>query len=304
MFIWQKLGPMYEGDGTGGPGGTPPGGNTPVAAPWAAAANDVWKVGEGDKAVPWYATIADEPARKHVEAKGYKTPAELATANYNLTRLQTGDPNIINLPGKDAKPEAWTDVYTKLGRPAAPDKYEFKFPAEFKADEGMLKFAKDTFFAAGLNGTQAQAVADKWNAFAAESNAAAIAAEKTKNDDALLALTQSWGPDLEKNRAAGHRVVQSLGLSNESVQALESAIGSAAIVEMLAKIGRKSDEGGFTGGSGTYDANNPETMNKEQAQARIKELRGDPTFEKAYTDKNDPLHAEKVKLMERLFARS
>src|SRR5688572_23977637 len=35
---------------------------------------------------------------------------------------------ILRLPGKDAKPEDWRGVYTKLGLPEKPEGYEIKAP--------------------------------------------------------------------------------------------------------------------------------------------------------------------------------
>jgi hypothetical protein len=82
-------------------------------------------------------------------------------------------------------------------------------------------------------------------------------------------------------------------------------VGSAAVVELLAALGRKSDEGGFVGaGAPQYDANNPETMTKEQAQQRVAQLQGDKEFQDKYTNRNHPENRNAVQLMERLFAKS
>lgn len=306
-----NTGPLYEGEGLGGGGGNPPPNPNPnpppvaehPVAPWNGV-EGVWNVGEGDKAAPWWNALPDEAARKHVEAKQYATPAELALANYNLTRLQTGDPQVLALPAKDAPPEAWNDVWTKLGRPESKDAYDLKFGEGVKTDDATVNFGKDLFFEMGLSPERAQIAADKWNGFVAEQQAANLAAMQQENKQEMDALTAKWGPELEKNKAAGHRVVQALGLSNEFVERLEGQIGSAPVVELLAMIGRKSDEGTFTAGGGQVDPNNPATMTKEQASARITQLQGDAEFQKKYTDKNHPGHGEALQLMERLFARA
>lgn len=274
----------------------------PVTAPWNGV-EGVWNLGEGEAAKPWWNTLPDEAARKHVEAKQYANPNELALANYNLTRLQTGDPAVLSLPAADAPKEQWDAFYTKMGRPESADKYELNFGEGVKTDDNMVKFGKDLFFEMGLDGKRAQAAADKWNSFVAEQNAAAIEADRVANDTELSELTTRWGADLEQNKAAGKRVVEALGLSTEFINRLENNIGSAPVVELLAMIGRKSDEGGFTGGV-QMDPNNPATMNKEQAQNRITQLQSDAAFMAQYMDSKHPSHQEALSLMERLFART
>jgi len=274
----------------------------PVSAPWAET-QGVWNVGEGDAAKPWWDTLPDEAARQHVAAKQYANPGELALANYNLTRMQTGDTNVVNVPGKDATDEQWGEFYEKLGRPKTAGEYDLKFGEGIKTDDAMVEFGKNLFHEMGLSNDRAQKAADKWNEFVAAQEAQFLAEDKKRNDEALDALTSKWGPELEQNKAAGKRAVEALGLSADLISQIEQNIGSAPVVELLAAIGRKSDEGGFTSGAGKYDPNNPETMTKQQATARIAELQGDADFQKKYGDKAHPEHAEAVKLMERLFAR-
>lgn len=305
--MWKKLGfrqILREGEGGGGGGGGNPPANPPAAitAPWSTANGDVWKIGEGDAAKPWHDFIAEPEAKAHLLAKGYKTPAELALANYNLTRLQTGDPTVVGLPAADAPPEKWNEFYNRLGRPESPDKYDIKFPDGMQPNDGMLSWAKPTFHEAGLTPKQAQILSDKWNAYVAETNQQLAEKDATTNQQALDGLATKWGGDLDKNKAAGQRAMQALGIAPELVSAVEQHIGSAAIVELLATIGRKADEGGFLSGQ-QNDPNNPDTMNKEQAQARINALQSDPAFQARYTNKNDPGHAEAVQTMVRLYAR-
>ena len=301
MFKIGQLGIVFEAPDAGG-GGTPPAAH-PVEAPWSGA-EGVWSLGEGDAAQPWHATIPEEGARQHVEAKGYKNPAELALANYNLTKLQRGDPTVIGLPGADATPEQMGEFYGKLGRPDAPEGYEFNFAEGVTPDDTMVQFARSTFHEAGLTPKQAQLVADKWNEFAMGQNEATQTQISEQNEQELTALQTKWGADLDKNKAAGQRAMEALGIDADLVNRVEQQIGSAAVVELLATIGRKSDEGGFTTSPAGGDPNNPETMTKEQASAKITELSSDADFQKKYIDKNHPGHKDAVDMMQRLYARA
>lgn len=293
----------WEGEGIGStptPTPAPAPSEHPVTAPW--PTEGVWKIGDGDAAKPWYEAIPEESVRKHVEAKQYATPAELAMANYSLTQMYT-DPNIAKIPDAEAKPEDWDKFYTKLGRPESADKYDLKFGEGVQTDEGMVKFGKELFYKLGLPQNKAQEGAEMWNGYVAEQNAAAIAKQQNDNTQALVALEQKWGGELEQNKAAGKRVVESLGLPTELIDRVEANIGTAAIVELLATIGRKSDEGKFVA-SGKAEPNNPATMSKEAAQERINQLRGDVAFEAKYTNPKHPEHAAAVKTILDLTART
>jgi len=263
----------------------------------------MWNLGEGEAAKPWFSTIAEENVRSHIEAKQYANPAQLAMANYNLTRLQTGDPSVLAVPGDDATPEQWNDVYTKLGRPENADAYTFDHGEGVQADPAMEAFGKEVAFELGLNPTQAQKLAEKWNAFATDLNA--NAAPAVDNDAEITALEGRWGADLQQNKAAGQRVVEALGLSEDIMNRVEGSIGAAPLVELLAMIGRKSDEGGgLQNNPANGDPNNPANMTPAQASSAITALQADAEFQKVYTDKGNPGNKDAVKRMEALFART
>lgn len=311
MFIkWLGFRPILRNtEGTGGGGGTGDGGQTTttttapppsVSAPW--AGNDAWQVGPEGAKVPWATLIDDADARATVEAKGYKNPAELSRAYHNLMQMQRTDR--VEVPGKEATPEQLNEFYGKVGRPETPDGYEFKFADGVTPDDNMVKFARDTFHAAGLSPRQAQLVAEKWNEFAAQADTHMTEANQTKNDGEIAELQTRMGADLNKNMEAGRRAVQALGLSDELIGRIEGSIGSAPIVELLAMIGRKSEEGGFmAAGSGGGDPSNPENMTPQQAQSKINELQSDAGFMAKYTEKHHPEHAQAVDRMMKLYAR-
>lgn len=290
-------------DGTGNPPPSdPPPAAHPVAAPWATI-DGTWNLGEGEAAKPWWDSIAEEPVREHIKAKAYANPAQLAMANYNLTKMQRGADDVLSLPAKDAPPEAWNAFYTKLGRPEAADKYELKFADGVTVDDGMVNFGKNLAFELGLPPDKAQLMADKWNEFAAKANGDNVAATQAANTQAITALEQKWGADLEANRAAGERVMRALNLSEATMDAIQGNIGAAPLIELLAMIGRKSDEGSFIN-NGKGDPNNPATMSKDEAQAKINQLNGDPAFQAKYSDKNHAEHTSAVNLMLQLMQRT
>lgn len=300
---------MAEGVGDGGivapPPSTPPVGETahPVAAPWGAAGDIVWNLGEGDAAKPWYEAIPEPEAREHVKAKGYKNPAELALANYSLTKMQRNPGDFITLPPADATPEQMTEFYTKLGRPATKDAYELKMGEGVTADPKMVEFGKNVAFELGLNPKQAQALTDKWNAFAAEAGAGTVEQNNAKNDAEIAALETKWGGKAQEYKDAGLTALKALGPdAADLVTRVEGAIGTAAIVELMAIIGKRMGEGGIPNVP-PANPNDPASMSHDAAQAKITQLQGDVDFQKKYTDKTHPEHASAVETMKVLFSR-
>lgn len=277
----------------------------PEAAPW--AADGMWSIGEGENTTPWHSALPEGEVRSHVETKGYTNPAELAKANYELTKLhRAGTEGMVTLPGADASPEVMNEFYGKLGRPAEPTGYEFKFGDDVKVDDGMMEFGKNTFHKAGLTPAQAQIVADDWNGFVASQTPDAEA-EATANAEALTALETRWGGDLEENKAHGMRVVEALKADNPAISdvidKVDGAIGTAAVVELLASIGRKSGELSFTDG-GHGDPNDPATMTAEQAKSKIGQLEGDKEFQEKYWNAKHPEHKQAVETMMQLNAKA
>jgi hypothetical protein len=306
-YTGRLYAPDTGGEGGGAPGEPAPGGtegaHPVVVAPWAAATDGPWKVGEAGKEQEWWNTIPEPEAREHVKAKGYKNPAELALANFSLTKMQRGASDVIALPGKDASDNDWASYFQKAGRPNAPTDYKFNLEG-VQADPKMVEFGQKLFHETGVLPKFADKGVKMWNDFVAEQNAAKVTADQTANAEAVTALEQKWGAELNENKAAGNRVVAALGLSKESMDAIEAHTGAAPLIELLAMIGKKSGEGKLVGGQGGGDPNDPSNMTKEQAQSKINELQADTEFQKSYMDKNHVGHNEAVQRMAKLFART
>lgn len=287
----------------------PPVAPVTISAPW--GETEVWKVGEAGKEQPWWSTIPEQAVRDHIAAHEYKNPAVLAMANYNLTKLQRGATDVIALPGADAPKDVQDAFFTKLGRPADAKgytdivKFDVGLPPGTAIVPELAETAKTIFFEAGLNPKQAQGVIEAYNKLYVSTEAARVEKQTTENNTAVDALMTRWGPNLEAEKAAGRRVLDSLGPeAKDLIAKVDNSIGAAPVIELLALIGKKTAEGGFSAGGGPpSNPNDPATMTKEQAQARINVLNADPTFQTKYTTKNHPEHAVAAQEMQALYAR-
>lgn len=296
-----------EGD-TGG-GATPPAVTPPAGTQTPPAGTQTPPAGAEPAAKLWYDDIPEAPVKELMTAKGYKTPAEVAMAYHNLNKLVSSTPGgadaLIASPAADAPQEQWDAFYKKLGRPEAPTDYVIKAAEGVTPDEGMVKFAQETFHAAGLSPKQAETVAAAWDKYVGERAAADATQFAEANAAELEAYKSGFKGNFDEAVAAGRRTVQALGLEQSVLDKLEGSIGAAALLEVFSKIGLKSGEGGFVGGAaGGAAGGNVAAMSPEGAAAEAQRLMGDEGFLKKYGDRHHPEHKDAVAKMEALYARA
>lgn len=267
-------------------------------APW--SGDDTWKVGEGDAAQDWYELIPEEKVREGIKAKGYKNPAELAVAYSNLMAKQRNPDTTVTIPGEDATDDERAAFRKAYGVPETADAYVIE-PAEgVEHDPQVVGFLRETAHKLGMNQEQAAGLAQEWDGFIA-----GVEAEQAEARNAAVAeVKEKYGDELPKIQAAGQRAVKALGLSDATIADLDSNLGTAGVVELLAAIGAKGGEAAFkgTGAGGAGDVDDVSNLSKAQAQEKIDTLMGDTKFQEKYQNKDHPEHQQAVKRMERLFA--
>jgi hypothetical protein len=196
--------------------------------------------------------------------KDYADIGGLAKSHKNAMSMVGLDKgSVLRVPKDEADAAAWDEVFNKLGRPAAPDKYELK--AEGIPD-ASLAAARETFHKLGINGRQAQALLDLYGQTAAqEREASGVGPERlaaVREVSAISAqaaeaqLRQQWGAAYDARIAAAtmayrdvvppevSKVLGDLGLNRHP-----------AVVDFLAKLGLERTEasglkGGGAGGQG------------------------------------------------------
>lgn len=263
---------------------------------------EVWQI----NGKPWYEAIPEEPVRELFKTKNYANPAVSAVAYHNLNKLQNGAGDVIVVPGEKATPEQRTAFEQQMrkvnGVPEKAEEYKLNFGTA--PDEKFTKFGTTLFHEMGLSPANAQKAVDKWNAFVQEQTGGALQQSQQQNETEMLALETKWGDKLDEYKAAGQRVVKSLGLDAATIDKIEGSIGTAAVVGLLANLGMKAGEATWAGGGAPTDPNDPSGMTPQAAQAKITQLQGDAAFQTRYMNRMDPGHAEAVKTMEALFKKA
>lgn len=227
----------------------------------------------------WFDSFADD-LKAYTANKGWDDPAKAVHSYRDLEKFLGADKagRGVVLPKEDAAPEEWAAFYNKLGRPDNPDGYKLPVP---EGDGGQFaKVASGWFHELGLTAKQAASLAEKWNGYAAETMKAAQEAqiaERSKQAEAdLTALKQEWGADYDKRVELGRRAAREYGIDADTLDKMESALGSKQVLSLMAKIGAAQTEHEFVGGGkGAGFGATP-----LQAKGELMQLREDRDFMK------------------------
>lgn len=240
----------------------------------------------------------DQDTREWIEKRGFKSPAEIAKAAREQSKLLG---NAVRVPGENATPEERDEFLNKLGRPKAgdigPEGYDFSppedMPEELPYDGERAKGFAQLAHKQGLNKSQAKAIHD-WavqNAVGDFKGASTQRAEQMASTAKVETekLVKLWGPlegeTMKTNLAFADKALREAG-GDDALREFQrvgligdvgGVITSAPIAAMLAKVGQtlyKEDDVL----KGRVDRlNNPFSEGKDfNVTAQMRLLRQDP----------------------------
>ena len=259
-----------NGGGTGGDGGA--GGGAGAGAAGAGTGN------------PWFSGFKAEDVRGFIENKGFKDPEALASAYWNLEKTR-GVPadRLLTLPADD-KPESWSPIYNRLGRPEKPEGYEVQGVEGTPAD--FIAWQRETYHELGLTKKQGEALSKKWNELVTASGAHDQQASKEKLQGQINSLKKEWGAAAQQNIEVVDAMVEKLGMDEATQKQLEGVLGFDGFAKFIhgitTKFGIKLGESDFH--SGTGSGNDFGAMTPAAAKARRDELMSDPEWVKAFSN--------------------
>lgn len=245
-----------DGGGSGGDGGAGAGAAGAGAAGAGAADGGA---GAGAAAFDWSGALGgDFDTFKPVIEGDKLADPKAALAAY--AGLKTKADGMVALPGADAKPEDWDAVYTKLGRPETPDKYDlsgFEKPKEVPWDETAQTAMIGHLHKLGLNGAQLTGSLNAYKQVLAGQHEARNAFAVKAAEEGGAALQKEWGDKFKPNMDLANRAVKAVfgdTLADAKQVRLEDGRWLLDVPE-LAKafhmIGaRMAEPGGLPGGLG------------------------------------------------------
>ena len=214
-----------------------------------------------------------------VGKKGWKDASSLVNSYRELEKMIGGEK--IPVP-KDANDKAaWDVVLKRLGRPDAADGYGIS--KREGADPEFAKFAEGMFHEIGLPVHMAQAIADKFAKFGADSQAAQEEryAQSVAADLEELRSLNGWGPAYEAKSAAVHAAMDAFKIDSDTVTKIERSLGTKATANLFASIGEKMGEARQVTPEGTRSSSDA-FMTPALALEKIRVLKSDRDWTAKY----------------------
>lgn len=219
----------------------------------------------------------------------------------NAQKLIGGEKVVIPKGTLDT-PENWDALFTKLGRPETPDKYEFEKP---ELPEGMVyneeleKRFKEFAHKTGLLPAQAQAGFAFYNEIVKGQFDAINAAQEKAYTEGVEVLRKEFGGQFEQVPALANQVLAKFG--GEQYQAIaDKYMNDPFITGLLARVGMQLREDGLKIGDKGGDG-----LHMDAAGAKVKRTdimtNKDNPLNAAYFDKKHPRHLEALNEVNRLF---
>jgi hypothetical protein len=263
--------------------GTPPllNGSAAAAPPAAAAAPPA-------DARDWL----PEEYRTDPAFKDIKDPATLAKSYRHAASMVGLDKSLVlRLPASEDAPE-WAEVHARLGRPETPDKYEFpELPAQLL--DGVEPAAREAFHKAGLTGKQGRAVMELYAGQVQAAETARLERAAQLEEAVETDLRREWGEAFDDQLHLANRAIAQAGgaplgkLLQETRMPDGTRMGNhPLLIKAFAELGKRTAEPNTLKGGSSGGGEAP--LTPEQAEAELKELRGDKEF---YAARRDPKHA-------------
>jgi len=234
----------------------------------------------------------DENLRSNPSLKNF-TDANALAKSYVHARSMIGADTVVK-PQSNWTDEQYEQFYMDTGRPESSADYDIKINIEDLNEETWNKY-KDAAHAAGLNGRQAQKIADFFENTLSTTDEQHYAQAKQTNEQTVRELQQEFGQAFDQKINMGYAAADRY-INPELLDTVELADGRRLgdhpdIIRMFAAIASDIGEDSLVG-EGTQLVMTP---------AEAMSLAKQKMTEGAYTDKFHPQHDEAVEEVQKLF---
>ena len=247
---------------------------------------------------PWMKDLPNE-LQDDPQLGKFKDVASLAKGYKHMESFKGKS---VSIP-EDQTPESMAEIWDKLGRPEAADKYEYEPPG--KIDTGEYNFENQNEFLSqaydhGFSNDQAKFVLDFYNNMAFESINDIKNFQAKASADNTTELQNDWGRAYDENLSTAVRAFNQFATDQDreylSTNGLDS---SPALIRMFHKIGAQMNEGSFTG-----DVSANRMLSPVVAQTEIDAIRSDPghALHEAYNSGEHRDHQKAIAEVEKLYA--
>jgi hypothetical protein len=187
-------------------------------------------VAQAAQATPDFRSMLPEEYREMYPE--FKKPEDFVKGYDELVRKMGSS---ISLPKEDASPEDLNKFYSKLGRPEAPDKYEFEIPEGLEPDQEFLNKFKQTAFENGINQKQAKQMFDWYNKEAMTASESYMQQQQEMQAKAEAELKVKWGSKYESKLEEVRNFAKRL-TGDEGFAKLEKYGNDPEFISLLATV--------------------------------------------------------------------
>lgn len=219
--------------------------------------------GGGGGAPEWLATLPEDLRGEPTLAR-FKSVEDLAKGHIEAHKVAKSK---ILLPAADADATMWGPVWNQLGRPDDPAGYKFDIP-EGQSPE-LAEAFRPVAHEIGLTAKQLERVV----AFNNEQAAAAMTKLQADQDAEVAAYRTELGAQADAKFQAARDAAKALGVEPEIANALESKLGSKALLSLFVNLAEKMGEHGRVDGEGKIEFDGI-----GDPDATLKEKQADPTW--------------------------
>ncbi|QJQ31820.1 hypothetical protein GV829_04625 [Sphingomonas lacunae] len=251
--------------------------------------------GNGGGGDPWYAGLPDED-RSWAEKKGFADlPAALKSYRELEGRYLSGDKLVV--PKEGDPQEVFDRYYAAIGRPEAPDKYEFKAPDGHELDADLTGRIGKKAFEAGVPQAMLAPLVDEFNAYVLEQQQTAEAARIAAKNEGVAEVRREWGDNFDSRIAQANQAMRMLELTPDDIGALEDAWGTPRVLRLMHKLGAGMGEDALIGGGAAQRF----SLSPAEARAERERLESDPDHIKRYMS-GDKASRERMAMLNQIIA--
>lgn len=190
---------------------------------------------------------------------------------------------MLRLPKDQTDEAGWKAVYGRLGVPEAAKDYDLsgvKFADGAELDAAFSDSIRDALYNARVSKDRAADVVKAVVKFMDNAETQEATIKQGQLDEEKAALAKNWGKNMEANKFIASQAAQKLGVTPETIKALEGVVGYRSIMEMFHKIGVSIGEAKFVSADGSNPGNG--IMSRDHAVARKAELMADKSWQDRY----------------------
>ena len=207
------------------------------------------------------------------------------------TKLQKVD-GMVRLPAEDDA-DGWNNFYQRMGRPAAPEGYQYEKPEGFETNpESDAEFNKIAF-EAGLTRDQAAKIYGHLTGNIQEANASIVEEQQKGMDELRREWGQAFDHEVSIAQNAAKMLDDKIGGVLDYFDAVADQGGDHMMVRLMNEFGKLAGE------TGAIQTEAASVMTPAEAKMRISEIRDNKDH--PYNNTFDPAHEAANEKMRELY---